>query len=851
LVVAGRAVGRTIDVTADPIVFGRSQEGLAGLGRDPVLSREHARVSAFDGGGILLEDLGSTNGTFVNGGRVAAPTVLRDGDVIWLGSTTLVVRAPGEALPAVAPTEPPTLSREAGFLSGIADRATHRPKVILGVLAVLTIVGFVIGGKVPGLLRDNRGFDDPKSENSVIEPIIGKASGVWPGARVVALYRAQGGKTVDDPSVRSDVETLARKLRGTKDVRRVLTFYETRDPFFVSRDRRATVLAVFFAPLSQPQREDRAKAIKDRFANPPKVEFGAQAVVNSELREQVKKDLSRAEAIGFPLLFIVSLFVFRGVVAALIPILVGMITIFCTFAVLRAVNMIGHVNVFAINIVTALGLGLAIDYSLFLVSRYREELVRVGRGRPNTPAYGAKDTPPKLTFGVEDFAGTQAEALRRTVLTAGRTIMFSSATVAIALASLCVFPQPFLYSMGLGGALTAIVAVLVALIAVPALLSVLGPRINALSPKAFQRAAYRSAAQERSGFWYRLAHGVMRRPAVVALLAAALLLSVAVSFSRVHFVGVNARILPQQLTSKKVSDELQTGFPVDPSSQIQVLMDAPPSARPDVQKFARRVQKLPNVAKVYPPRSLNERYWQMDVQPWGDGMDSQTVSIVKRIRHMDAPFRVRATGETASFIDEKSSLLNKLPLSLAILAAGTILVLYLMTGSVVLPVKSVLMNVLTLAFTLGLLVLIFQDSRLQSVLSYHSRGALDLAQPILICALAFGLSTDYAVFLLGRVYEAHVHGETDREAVALGLERSGRLVTQAAILFCLAIGAFATSRVVFIKEDGVGTAAAVLIDATIVRALLVPSLMAMLGRRNWWAPGPLRRLHGQIGFSEA
>jgi RND superfamily putative drug exporter len=475
----------------------------------------------------------------------------------------------------------------------------------------------------------------------------------------------------------------------------------------------------------------------------------------------------------------------------------------------------------------------------------------VGRGRPDNLVYGAQENPDKVVFGADDFAGTQGEALRRTVLTTGRTILFSAATVAVAMASLLVFPQPFLHSMGIGGAVTALVAVLVALIAVPALLSVLGPKINALSPKAFQRAAYRAAAEERSGPWYRLAHGVMRTPGIVAVLAAALMLSVAFAVTRVHFTGVNARILPTQLSAKKVSDALSTGFPADPSSQIQLLVDAPTKAAAAVGNFAGRVAEFEDVAKVYPARPIDARHWEIVVQPWTDGLDSRSLQLVKDIRAMDAPFLVRASGPSAAFVDEKSSLFSHLPICLAILFSATIVILYLMTGSIVLPVKTVIMNLLTLGFTLGVLVLIFQDGRLQGVLGYHSVGALDMAQPILICAIAFGLSTDYAVFLLGRIYEARVRGETDREAVALGLERSGRLVTQAAILFCLAVGAFSTSSVIFIKQVGVGAVAAVLIDATVVRALLVPSLMAMLGKRNWWAPRPLRRLHERIGFSEA
>jgi len=386
---------------------------------------------------------------------------------------------------------------------------------------------------------------------------------------------------------------------------------------------------------------------------------------------------------------------------------------------------------------------------------------------------------------------------------------------------------------------------------VPALLSVLGPKITALSPKAFQRAAYRTASEERSGFWYKLAHTVMRTPGYVAILAAVLLLSFAYAVTRIDFVGVNARMLPSQLTSKKVSDAIHNGFPADPAAQMQLLLDAAPSAKAQVARYVNRLEQFPDVAKVYPPRSLNSRYWQIDVQPWGDGMDPRTLQLVKDVRNLYAPFRVRVTGESAAFVDEKGSLQSRLPFSLLILATATIIILYLMTGSIVLPIKAVILNLLTLGFTLGLLVLIFQDGRLTSVLKFDSLGRLDMAQPILICALAFGLSTDYAVFLLGRITEARKHGESDDESVALGIERSGRLVTQAAFLFCLAIGAFATSSVVFIKQDGVGTAAAVLIDATIVRALLVPALMAMLGSRNWWAPRPLRRLHEKIGLSEA
>jgi len=435
--------------------------------------------------------------------------------------------------------------------------------------------------------------------------------------------------------------------------------------------------------------------------------------------------------------------------------------------------------------------------------------------------------------------------------TAGRTIMYSAVTVAIALATLCVFPQPFMYSMGIGGAITALVAVSVALIALPTLLAVLGPRINSLAPARWQRAAERTASQERGGPWFRLSQAVMKRPLPIATASAAILLLMGIPALGIKFTGVDSSVVPEKLSSRKVDDALTKRFPVNGANQITVLVKAPRTERARIGRLAKQLRALPGaVAKGNPPQALDGGYFTFEIVPRRRPLDPKTVALVDNLRARDGPLPVMVSGPTASYLDQKSSISSRVPLVAIILCLATVIVLFLMTGSVILPLKSLLMNALSLSAAFGLLVLIFQDGRFEGLLGYQSPGALDLSQPVLLFAVAFGLATDYAVFLLTRIKEARDGGASETDAVAIGLERTGRIVTQAALLFCVAIGAFATSSIIFIKEVGIGTAFAVIIDATIIRALLVPSLMALLGARNWWAPGPLRRLHEKIGLSE-
>ncbi|HEY0417088.1 MAG TPA: MMPL family transporter [Gaiellaceae bacterium] len=516
---------------------------------------------------------------------------------------------------------------------------------------------------------------------------------------------------------------------------------------------------------------------------------GGPAVASEQVRAQSEHDLFRAELIAFPLLLLLGIWIFRGVVAALLPVAAGLLSIATTLAMLRLANGVVSISVFALNLVTGAGLGLAIDYSLLLVSRYREELARTGPGR---------------------------QAVHVTIATAGRTVAFSAVTVATAFASLLVFPLAFLRSMAIGGLIVAPLAGIVALLVVPALFALLGARIDAL--------AIRRVDETREGGWYRFAHGVMRRPVPIAAATAVALVALGLPFLGVRFTGIDASVLPSSASARQVQDATRGGSPE------HVLLDSPATVA--------AIRALPGIASVSAPRRLGGGLVGVDVTPRAKPMSEGAKDVVRRIRALPG---ASVAGVTAWYLDTASSLRRHLPLALAILGLSVMVLLYLVTRSFVLPVKAVIMNAASLSAAFGILVWVFQDGRLEGLLHYQSQGALELTQPVLLFAIAFGLSTDYGVFLLSRIREAHDSGLENREAVALGLERTGRVVTAAALLFCVAVGAFATSEIVLVKEVGLGIALAVAIDASLVRALLVPSLMALLGDWNWWRPGRRRR----------
>jgi RND superfamily putative drug exporter len=706
------------------------------------------------------------------------------------------------------------------MLSRLADRIHARPRRVLAVAAALALAAGAAGGSVAERLHPY-GADDPASESVQARERLERVTGVEPAAGIVALVRP--GAPVRSAGAEKAVTRVARRLGREPEVGRVTTFYGTGDRTLVSRDGRATyVVAQLDRRVGDKQAQEAGKRIGHELEGTPGVTLGGWAVANQQVNAQVESDLKRAELLVFPLLFALSLLFFRSVVAALLPLLVGGLAIVATFAVLRIASEMTVVSIFALNLTTGLGLGLAIDYSLFIVSRYREELARSGPG---------------------------PEALRATMRTAGRTVMFSSLTVAAALAALLTFPQRFLYSMGLGGMLVALIAAAIALLVLPAVLALLGPRVNALAPRWLRRAAEREARAARAGGWYRLSRFVMRRPARVAIASGAALLAMGLPFLGIRFIAIDASMLPETASARQVDDALAREFPSNRTEPLQIVAGTRPG--PALRDYADRVEALDGASRLLRPQPLPGGGTLLELVPRHDAVSPGSEDLVHDVRALPAPFPVDVAGRSAAFVDQKASLAGHLPLAIAIVFGATFVVLFLMTGSVVLPVKAALMNLLTLSAAFGLLVTVFQHGRLEGVLDYTSQGGIESTMPLLLFAVVFGLSTDYAVFLLSRIKEARDGGASDSEAVALGLERTGRIVTAAALLFSIAIAAFATSEIVFLKQNGLGTAAAVLIDATIVRALLVPSLMELLGRWNWWSPAPLRRLHARIRLREA
>jgi uncharacterized membrane protein YdfJ with MMPL/SSD domain len=707
------------------------------------------------------------------------------------------------------------------MIEHLSSLALTRSRRVLLIAGVVFLVAAAVGAPVVTLLKsENSDFQDPASQNQQVLRAIEHATGQTATYGVAALVPSSGDVRTDVAAQRESVR-VAALLSKQPGFQRAIDYPATYLAELVSRNGRLTLVLAAFA-----NRDYSTRAVERiRPLAGPGVRFGGNDVAFNQINKSTSSDLQRAEMLAFPLLLLLSFWVFRGLVAAALPLLVGGFAIVLTFLLLRLVDAgIAPLSIFAVNLVTGMGLGLGIDYSLFVLARYREELA------------GGADT---------------GAAIHRTLQTAGRTVLYSSLTVAGALASMLVFPLRFLYSMGVGGALVALCAGAVSLLVLPAVLVALGPRIDALSPSRLQRSAAANARASESGAWYRLARGVMRRPGLVALATAAALLVVAIPSLRVALAPADAHVLPASSEARKLAQTLTSEFPVDASQTITIVVRAPAAAGRQVAAIAARAGQIAGTqAAVVAPRHLARGVWQIELQPRGVDGSPANQALVKRLRTIGPAPALLVGGATAWFVDQKAAISAYLPLSLAILAIVTAGFLFLMTGSLVLPVMALAMNLLTVAVAAGLLVLIFQDGHFSGLFGFTPIGGLEESNLVLLFILAFAMSTDYGVFLFGRIKEAHDRHMATRDAVAFGLERTGRLVTAAALLFCVALGAFTSSHIFFVKQLGVGVPLAVAVDATIVRALLVPALMGRLGEWTWWAPPPLRRLHSRFGLSE-
>ena len=711
----------------------------------------------------------------------------------------------------------------------LSDLAIARSRRVLLAGGVLFILAAALGSPVVSLLKsESSDFQDSAAQNQQVLKAIERATGQSSYYGVAALVPAPGIAR-GNPAAERTLARVAGLLSAQPGFQRALDYPQSHDLALISSNGRQTVLLAAFA--SQERSAQAVAHVRPLLAGSG-VRFGGNDITFDEISKRTSSDLRRAEMFAFPILLLLSFWVFRGLVAAVLPLLVGGFAIVITFLLLRLIDQFAGVSIFAVNLVTGIGLGLGIDYSLFVLSRYREELAEGrAKGDPDTGA-----------------------ALRRTLNTAGRTVCFSALTVAGALASMLIFPIRFLYSMGIGGSLVALSAGAVSLIVLPAVLLALGPRIDALSPVRLQRSAERTARARDGGAWYRLARGVMRRPGLIGALTAAALVVVALPALHLSLAPADARVLPSSSESRQVAETLSHAYPVDASQTITTITRAPAGAAQQVAALARRAQLASGgQAAAAPPRYLGRGTWEIDLAPRGKSASPANERLVRALRALRGPSgatQLQVGGVTAAFIDQRAAIAGHLPLALIALALLTGGFLFLMTGSLLLPFIALVMNLLTIAVGAGLLVLIFQDGHLSSLFGFAPIGGLEESNLVLLFVVAFALSTDYGVFLFGRIKEGHDHGLATRDAVVAGLERTGRLITAAALLLCVAIGAFVTSNIFFVKQLGVGAALAVAIDATFVRALLLPALMGMLGERTWWAPAPLRRLHRRIGLRE-
>jgi uncharacterized membrane protein YdfJ with MMPL/SSD domain len=720
-----------------------------------------------------------------------------------------------------------------------------RPRRVLVAAAVLFVLAAVLGLPVTGTLgSSSKDFQNPASEEERTDTAITAATGQAPYDNVDVLLRVRR-EIVEDPAAQHATGVLMGLLAAQPGFQRGVDYRGARTDRgpgtapsaggashsapLLSRDGRETAVLAAFATM--PEGTAAISRVRAELAKPSLraqlagigVRFGGVALTSQELNERTTSDLGRAELLAFPLLLLLSFWFFRGLVAALLPLLVGGFAIVLAFLLLRLIDQFTPISVFALNIVSGMGLGLGIDYSLFVLYRYREQL-----------AGGA----------------SASEAIGHTQRTAGHTVLFSCLTVAAALTSLLVFPIRFLYSMGIGGAIVALCDGAIALVVLPAVLIVLGPRINALAPAWLQRRAERSATAEvaagENGGWWRLAHGVVRRPVPVALISATVLLAAAIPALRLQFTSPGANLLPVAAESRQVERAFARNFPANVGEATEIVLEGSSSSARRLAAAA--AASAGPLASVAAPVYLDRGTWSIALLPHGSPFSETQQRLLARLRALAHRDGALVGGATAFFVDQKAAIAARVPLAAAILLVLTAGFLFVMTGSLTIPIKAIAMNVLSVSVAVGLQVLIFQDGHLSGLLGFTPIGGLEESSLVLMLVFAFALATDYEVFVIARIKEAHDQGLGNREAIALGIERTGRIITAAALLFCVAIGALATSQLFFTKQLGIGGALAVAVDASIVRALLVPALMALMGDWNWWAPGPLRRLHDRLSL---
>lgn len=697
------------------------------------------------------------------------------------------------------------------MIAFLTDLSLRHRRWMLALWVAVLVAGFAAAPTMFGRLTTEAGsIDNSESQRA--------AQAVWQAAPSgEVIFAVADGRAATDPGLRASVDEAAARLAALPGVAGVTTPWtgvaagRAAHSQAVARDGRAVGIVVQLQPGFDGGPAIDAVVSALRTVDAPTVLVGGDPLLDDEMDAQAAHDLARAELLSMPVVLVLLLVIFGGIVAAGLPVLVAFVGVAATLGVLALASLVSDVSVYSVNIVTMLGLGLAVDYALLLVSRFREE----------------RAVDPDVEV-----------ALRRTLATAGRTVAFSGLTVAASLAGLLVFPDDFLSSMGLASLSVVLLDMLAALTLLPALLAVAGHRIRPARPVAGDR-----------GLFVRLTRLVRRRRVVVITLITVALAVAATPFLGVRYADPDSRSLPASSESRRVDELVHSRFADQGDVDPVTVVARGPIDRDALSAYVEKLRGLDGVTGVS-VREAVPGFTVIDVAPRGSEQGPIATQLVRAVRALDAPVPVDVTGDAAELVDYESALSNRLPLAIGLIALATFVLLFLFTGSVVVPAKALVMNLFSLGAGFGALVFVFQDGHLGGLVGTQALGSLSVTTPVLVFAIAFGLSMDYEVFLLGRIAEEWRRtGDSDR-AIAYGLQRTGRTVTAAALLMSVVFAGFVAGGFSPVKQVGLGLILVILVDATLVRMLLMPSVMSLMGPMNWWAPRPLRRLHRRIGLTD-
>ncbi|PRY45861.1 MMPL family transporter [Umezawaea tangerina] len=696
--------------------------------------------------------------------------------------------------------------------------AYHRRWVVLIAIVLLSVGGGIWGLGVFDKLSQG-GYDAPGSEaaraNKVAQDAFGRQ-----GGDVIVIYTAPQGSTVDSPELAAKV---AKQLDALPDdvVKQVASYWNTQLPTFANADKTKGLAAITLQAGDSNAQIKQFQQISDKLAvDGVESQVGGLTPTQKAINDITASDLTKAEAVSLPIVLVLLIVIFGGLIAASLPVLVGGLSILGSLGVLHAVALGADVNSFAVNVASLLGLGMAIDYGLFMVGRFREELA-AGRS-------------------VED-------AVRRTVTSAGRTVAFSSTILVIALAGLLLFPQGFLKSLSYGGMSAVAIAAVVSLTLLPALLGILGHRVDKFAMPWRKRAA---KGEEGRG-WARLGRRVMKRPILFAVPIIGVLLALGAPFLGVKFGQVTEKVLPEGNSARIAAETINSDFTALSANGFKIVISGDPDPAA-VQAYLAKVSDVAGVDTAQATAEPKNGVWAAAAGlDGGDAYSDEAKQALKDVRALDVPSgsEVLVGGPTALVSDSLEAIAANLPWMVLLLVGATFVLMFLAFGSVVLPLKAIVMSALSLSATFGVLVWIFQDGHGASLLGV-TPSPLESGIVVLMAAIVFGLSTDYEIFLLSRMVEARNKGASSQDAVATGLAKTGRVITAAALLLSVVIGAFAFSQITIMRFVGVGMILALVLDATVVRMLLVPAVLRLLGNAAWWAPGPLRRVQERMAIHE-